>query len=783
MIRGPKISRRGLLAGAAAAGTFAALPWYWRAAAAQDVKPLSGIIDEAQFDFRDRMPEDFSYNWQRVIRTADGRSIGEGAPQGPVTPKRRGAQIAVIGAGAAGLCAAYELMKLGYEPVIYEFQVDPTDTDFIRPMGRGYSWNYTITDPAAGTGGGFTDWHPQRVDGPGPVPDGQGGYGNISPFGHQTADLGAMRYPLTHVALHTYCDEIFDGSYYYGTDLDTKWPIMRNPAVFQAQDPSTNGPYGKPQPSDKLLFPTVLYANGLAGAAQLPDTTRGFYRMEAGQTLGEVNPAIGNVSRAYWDLMLGAQPAGVLRDLVTDYIHYTENPNKRPVYEARIKEKWFALNQDYQKKSLYQVLDDAGWNERSAYEGAGGWQANPARPSLLEMFGSVGIGSGGFNVFWWTTFMESLRITLHKDEGDQQAFVGGTSYMLSPFLTRKTERYDGREVNLWSVTQGKVVTDPVVAVRALADGRRGVRITTRAADGTTDTKDFAACIMTAAPTAVRSRIAIDPDLMTNAAQLGMRNLQITNSGKIAINFPNIENEKYSKAFWFNPETPRSSASDDSIVTTITDSNIRQIYTFDNYYWGYTTDAKAGRAGTLMLSYTWDYNSDSFAPMSTTDQVRSAWDQMKEIYADPANVRYPLPDDADAYMEWALSNNQAKAIVWSIEDGFAGGYRMADVGRNDRDNAAGQGNAGSEQYALWMACQTSRNADTGRLTGFFPAGEAISWLGLSGWVEGAIQTALAATIGVVRYLNGVEDPLPERNDINGKSFSVPMLPGDRRFTRG
>jgi hypothetical protein len=107
--------------------------------------------------------------------------------------------------------------------------------------------------------------------------------------------------------------------------------------------------------------------------------------------------------------------------------------------------------------------------------------------------------------------------------------------------------------------------------------------------------------------------------------------------------------------------------------------------------------------------------------------------------------------------------------------------MADVGRNDQTGPGGPRVA--EQTALWNACRTSRNADTGQLTGFFPAGEAIAWLGLSGWIEGAIQTALTATIGVVSYLNEVDPSrLPARNDINGKSFSVPMLPGTIQFAR-
>jgi hypothetical protein len=80
-----------------------------------------------------------------------------------------------------------------------------------------------------------------------------------------------------------------------------------------------------------------------------------------------------------------------------------------------------------------------------------------------------------------------------------------------------------------------------------------------------------------------------------------------------------------------------------------------------------------------------------------------------------------------------------------------------------------------------ACQTSINTDTGKYTGLFPAGEAVAWLGLSGWIEGAIHTGLASTIGVVKYLNQlpVGASIPNHN-LNGKSFSLPLLPGDVQF---
>jgi lysine 2-monooxygenase len=219
--------------------------------------------------------------------------------------------------------------------------------------------------------------------------------------------------------------------------------------------------------------------------------------------------------------------------------------------------------------------------------------------------------------------------------------------------------------------------------------------------------------------------------------------------------------------------------DDSIVTTITDLNVRSIYAFDNYNWGtnnsslQTSPDSMLQAGALMLGYNWDYNSDSVAALDEEDCIRSAWDQMKEIYG--ANGANTLPSDVDSYLDWALTNNSYATIVWSNIDGVGGGYRMADVALNQIDPNTGG------QTALWQACQTSYNADSKTYTGLFPAGEAVAWLGLSGWIEGAIETGLAATIGVVQYLNKHYTGKAPSNAINGNSFCLPMLPGPAQYT--
>lgn len=57
--------------------------WYTRASASQAdsrVSSLSNLVNEASFNYRDRMPEVFDYDFNKLIMSADGYSICAGTP-------------------------------------------------------------------------------------------------------------------------------------------------------------------------------------------------------------------------------------------------------------------------------------------------------------------------------------------------------------------------------------------------------------------------------------------------------------------------------------------------------------------------------------------------------------------------------------------------------------------------------------------------------------------------------------------------------------------------------
>ena len=97
---------------------------------------------------------------------------------GKIPGAKLGNEIAIIGAGCAGLCAAYELMKIGLHPVVYESAVNSDGKP--RIGGRMHSYRFP-GDPKA------------------------------------IAELGAMRFPPTQKTFIFYLDK-------FGLDYSRKFP-------------------------------------------------------------------------------------------------------------------------------------------------------------------------------------------------------------------------------------------------------------------------------------------------------------------------------------------------------------------------------------------------------------------------------------------------------------------------------------------------------------------------------------------------------------------------------
>ena len=630
----------------------------------QDVK--QALKTDKFLDTRDRLPETVASDYPSMITDKE--------PLAPISPKYFGKPVAIIGAGAAGLCAGYELMRMGLYPIYFESQTFGDGT--ARPGGRAYSYDFAdalqLTKKSVG-------------------------------------ELGCMRFPKSHTTLHAYVDNIFKGEYKYATELETQWPPFIDPLLYDNEGDI-------PQSNWKVMYDTMFMAQGIRKRAP--------YRVNAGSTFGDMDSAIQDVATAFGELIFDDNN-GILTPIVKAYAAGDIN---------QISFLWDKLNDTYQEKSIFEVLRDQGWDKKIV---------GTNNASRLELFGELGIGSGGFDAFWGTTFMEVLRIKLHEDESNQRAFVGGSSYMLKPFLTHVTEVRGSPPKSLKRLTDNKVIISPVVRI----DEKDGGGVVISCEDG--NTYSFPIVIMTPSPTAISSSIMVQESLLSPDLWKGIRRMPLTDSGKIFLAFPT--------PFWKG--TSRRFPGHDAIVTTITDYNLRQVYTFDNYHWG-----SSSPAGVLMISYTWGDWAHKFGSFPEKQQVESAIRMLKEIYKEEW-----LPS-WDTYFSKALETKAYKAITWSHERGFAGGYRMADLNRYE------------EQQHMWIRSAFPYSDNAAVLT----AGEAVAWLGLSGWVEGALHTGINSALGVGAWLSFHGDRFSNWENmvkpagIVGTSFTPPSDPGTISF---
>ncbi|MEG9863061.1 MAG: FAD-dependent oxidoreductase [Parvularculales bacterium] len=766
-----------------------------------DAKSLSEIIVNSESDvfYRNRLPDYqtpldnpvfgkdvnlFDWNFTELVTSATEGKFGESGmpanfstynaiPEGYI-----GMPVAIIGAGSAGLATGYELMKLGLKPVYFEMQTETISdgTVFARPFGRIYSWDYGGKNIIEGAGAG---WFPQDILTPiTAMPNTH----NTHAWGRRVVELGGMRFPATHLTLRTYTDSVFRGDYYFGKPYPSPWTPFRDPGLYKTTNTpnSDRGGVVSPNDNDTIIYDTVYHTKGIfkTRSSENPPTKGGYSErdvVKAGTTLKESNAAVYNLTYKYFDLLFGdtnsSNPyVGILTPILEFYSQYSKNPSQDLSY--KIAQEWQVLLRKYDKMSLREVLIEAGWQDSPAY-GDNKWGEQGL--SLLEMFGEIGTGTGPFAMFYYSSFMELLRIALQAADSNQDYFLGGAGYQLQPFLTHFTPTRSDEPTCLWNETYKSVITDKVIAVEA--DDTGGIKITTEDAQNVQKSYTFTAAVVTAGPAAMRAtNLFPTPDhLIPSRAVSYIKRVRINNNSKVAINFPNLPNQPYSRAFWMNrtmdnPDDPIN----DLIVTTLTDKTIRQIYTFDNYHWA--TVVTEGRtntllgSGTLMLNYGWDYNAQSWTADNDVDAVRKAWRQMDDIYE--------FEGMYDQYLEWAIEHKQYSVIVWEKIDGFNAAWRMAQPGRATiyGDPNADKRDQFSEFQSMQTFGMTSYNFNTDKYTGLFIAGEASASPGLSGWVEGSIQTGLQSVAGIVKYLNSKAPTPLHPNMPEGSSFALHAHPG-------
>jgi monoamine oxidase len=466
------------------------------------------------------------------------------------------ARVAVIGAGAAGLTAAYELARAGIRPVIYEVAD--------RIGGRLYSYRFPGDSRAI-------------------------------------AELGAMRFPPTAATLFHFLKE-------FGLETEA-FP-------------------------DPLVVPTVLYFNNephvCRGEEELPQPLRSAAKKWA------------------------------------RFIDGITHLDKRKCSDSRFRRNdWQEQVDRYAGASFYQVLAENGWS-----------------PEEISLFGTLGLGTGGFDSIYRISFLEILRIAYCHWEKKQKLVKGGIEQLTSRLWHSSRECRDFGEVSVSELNDRR--WRPGVAFIA----REGEKICIGDRKGGRDT--FDAAILTCTLPAIQCNIEIGTGILSPAVMKAIRNIHHIGSTKVFV--------RLRKAFWKqDPRFPRCA---------ITDEITRATYLFD------FDDTESGVA---CLSYTWEEASQKFLALTTEERVDVCLKTLEKI---------------PGFERFRCHVKEVFSISWEQAPHFHGAFKL---------NYPGQY---AEQIALF---EQNRAADPAWDKGVYLAGDSVSFSGgwVEGALQTGIQAAISA----------------------------------------
>jgi tryptophan 2-monooxygenase len=490
-----------------------------------------------------------------------------------------GTEVAVIGAGAAGLVAAYELMRCGLKPVIYE------TTDRIG----GRLWSKSFTDK---------DGTPSKV----------------------FAELGAMRFPSSGKTFQFY-------SKLLQLELSQKFP---NPGKV----PTLLSYYGE----------NVLW--------------------EPGTPVPEPYNALSETWLSYLDILLG------------------------PLYEPwkkgdinQLRDVWQRYLHRFRRMNFGEVLHDVlPWTDEE-----------------LSRFGALGVGTGGFDVFFPLGFTEFMRLLANGCENDQALLVQGCEVFATMLFKQKVLTPLG-EHSLSSF--GELHLNTTVTSLVYEENSRKVRVTT---DVGLKPCDFSAVIAAVPLGRLQHLGLVDSEILTIKQREALQNLHTINSSKLFI--------RTEKKFWKN--------------LTFNQKPFPQvILTEQAPRASYFLDYPQTEQGVVCLSYTWEDDSQKWSSYSAAEQYQMFRSCLVKNIPELDQHLHPI-------------NDEIIRVIWQKESWSMGAFKLNFPGHDEMTRR------------LFYQYQSVLNSSSDK--GVYLAGDSVSWSG--GWIEGALHTGLNSVCAVLKRLNG------------------------------
>ncbi len=250
------------------------------------------------------------------------------------------------------------------------------------------------------------------------------------------------------------------------------------------------------------------------------------------------------------------------------------------------------------------------------------------RPDDFELFGSLGIGSGGFLPVYQAGFTEIMRLVINSYEDDQRLIPGGISSL--------AERLAGQNI------RGSALREHIrfSGIKRIYKDDGKIRLVTDA----DQTLAFDRVIVTTNNRAMQMvhGLAGDETFLSRDVSRAVRETHLTGSSKLFM----LTRDK----FWLKNALP---------VTIQSDGFVRGVYCLD-----YEPDRPDGR-GVVLLSYTWEDDAHKLLTIPDKKQrCRHLVDDLATIHPEFARHLVPVGGDYERhvlYHDWLTDPHSAGAF--------------------------------------------------------------------------------------------------------------------------
>ncbi|MGV2880746.1 FAD-dependent oxidoreductase [Pantoea vagans] len=314
------------------------------------------------------------------------------------------------------------------------------------------------------------------------------------------------------------------------------------------------------------------------------------------------------------------------------------------------------------------------------------------KPDDFALFGSLGIGSGGFQPVYRAAFIEIMRLVVNGLEDDQRMVPAGIET-----LTAKM----GSEILQGRTLSDRILYQKVEEVARLESGQFVVSTCTG------NRQVFDRVIVTTSTRAMQVCLDLSRHNTLFPADVcrAVNETHLIGSSKLFL----LTREK----FWLKEGLPH---------TILTDTLARGIYCLD-----YQPDDPEGH-GVVLISYTWE--DDSHKLVTLKDKRERLERLVKELaISAPAFAKHLRP-----------MNNDPKNILeydWLTDPLAMGAFKL--------------NYPGDDRYSETLFYQFQSAKDNNPDQGIYLAGCSCSFTG--GWAEGAVQTGINAACAVIYSIGG------------------------------